>query len=141
MNFKELKKYWSGQPVRELVNEIINDHYNDFCGSYADDESSKRIPYLGWYWRHVNFAELKITIGMGGGLVGFMENNKWDYPERDLTEAEAKKVISYLDRAIARNSAGGQLSETIKERDAILAELKDYIQTLKIDAEAYYATA
>lgn len=44
----------------------------------------KPIPYLGFFWRHVDFDAESYDFGVapiGGKLwVAFMENNKWGYP-------------------------------------------------------------
>lgn len=56
-----------------------------------------------------------------------MANNKWDYPERYVTEAERLQVLAYLDKAIASYR---------KDKDAMgaaLKELWDYMQTLTIE--------
>jgi len=51
----------------------------------------KAIPYIGWFWRRVNFDRVDSHGKYGFGimptegsitdnpLVGFMENNKWGY--------------------------------------------------------------
>lgn len=51
----------------------------------------KAIPYIGWFWRNVNFDRVDqhsrygfgvIPTGDDGNdrpLIGFMQNNKWDY--------------------------------------------------------------
>lgn len=58
----------------------------------------KAIPYIGWYWRCVDFDQ-PISFGDCGDFVGFMENNKWDYPEFTLTpeqDAEVKAMLRDL---------------------------------------------
>jgi len=49
----------------------------------ADDAGEKVLPYMGWYWRDVDFDNGPITLGLSYGdiQVGFMENNKWGYEE------------------------------------------------------------
>lgn len=67
----------------------------------ADDEGlshnrhGKAIPYIGWCWRDVDFTQ-PISFGDCGDFVGFMENNKWGYPDFTLTpeqDAEAKAML------------------------------------------------
>lgn len=54
---------------------------------YASAIGGKAIPYIGWYWRNVNFDADCVWLGIippnaDGNetpLIGFMENNKWGY--------------------------------------------------------------
>jgi hypothetical protein len=124
----------------ELVSAIIDYHYNSFCSHHADNKDEggqalpgKRIPYMGWFWRGIRFSnDIPIGRGMspdnsGRPFIGFMANNKWDYPERYLTEVERLRVLAYLDKAIASYR---------RDKDAMglaLQELWDYMQTLTID--------
>jgi len=47
----------------------------------------KAIPYVGWFWRRVDFDTEDHSFGVIAGcnecsaapIVGFMENNKWGY--------------------------------------------------------------
>lgn len=75
---------------------ILDGEYNDFIRQRADNDGEdhgKRIPYIGWFWRHIEFSQpTSIPIGDCGEFIGFMANNKWDYPERCLTEDEAAHV-------------------------------------------------
>lgn len=103
--------------------------YNAFCSENADNRDclhGKAIPYLGWFWRGIDFKGPPIPIGEarlkeGAPFVGFMANNKWGYPERCLTEDERLQVIAYLDKAMESEGEG---------RNAALVELWDYMQTL-----------
>lgn len=123
-----------------LEQEIVDSHYNDFIADRADygDRDvdrhgyGKRVPYIGWYWRDIPvYGDWGITIG-GGEFVGFMMNNKWDYPERDLSPDEKERVISILDAAIAASQRGGLLSDTEQSVNDHLDQLWDYLQTLVI---------
>jgi len=71
---------------------------------YECFDSGKVVPYIGWFWRHVNFDtetyELGIIpIGADGNerpLVGFMENNKWGHPYIKVNKedwAEIKRLL------------------------------------------------
>lgn len=107
--------------------------YNIFCSENADthDEGyplGKKIPYLGWFWRGIDFSG-PIPIGEArlkdaAPFVGFMANNKWGYPERNLTEGERLQVIEYLDKAMESEGEG---------KDTALRELWEYMQTLNTD--------
>ena len=53
-------------------------HYEAFGG--------KAIPYIGWFWREINFDRETGLLGVipgkeagGKPLVGFMSRNKWSY--------------------------------------------------------------
>lgn len=116
---------------------ILDETYNRFLSSVADfaegDGDGKRVPYIGWFWRHITFSQpTHIPIGDCGEFIGFMANNKWDHPERKLTADEANRVISIIDDAMQANNAGGCVDKIVAKRDAILRELWDYMQTLKI---------
>lgn len=63
----------------------LNHRVSDVC----DDEvyavnglegTGKCIPYIGWYWRTVNWDSPDYWFGDCGEFVGFMENNKWGHP-------------------------------------------------------------
>jgi len=126
-----------------LTAMAANTLLNDWCAGAADYSHTeadsrktdphghgKRLPYIGWYWRSVDFAGKRISVGDCGEFIGFMENNKWDYPERLLTAEEADHVIGLLWRAREESGRGGLLSETLAARDAVLIELWDWMQTL-----------
>lgn len=119
----------------ELVALAINTRMNDFCVRHSDDKTvpfGKRIPYIGWFWRTVDFYHKKISIGKALSLVGFIENNKWDYPERYLTDKEANKVIAMLWSAMEISQRGGNLGETTNAVNVELEKLWNYMQRLKI---------
>jgi hypothetical protein len=139
--YKEKKAHLTSFKKDQLMAEILDDHYNGFLSDYADVKDrdvdvhghGKRIPYIGWYWRYVNFSRpTSIPIGNCGAFIGFMANNKWDYPERNLTEEEAMKVIAIVDEAIKINRAGGNLKEIEESTHKKLDEIWDYMQTLEV---------
>lgn len=125
---------------KELERMLFNERYNDFCRQYSDckdddedkDEvlNGKRVPYMGWFWRGVDFFNYLIPIGFHEGYVAFMENNKWDYHERNMSRDEAKQVMVFLDAAYKANRAGGELSGIIKNTHTELKKLRDWMQTL-----------
>lgn len=69
----------------------------------------KVLPYIGWYWRKVNFDQLTYRFGVippGADentvpIVGFMEADKWDYPLIETTPQQWQEikrlVISVVD--------------------------------------------
>lgn len=66
--------------LNERMREVADD--GDF-----EAFGGKAVPYIGWYWRDVDFDADHCYLGVipSGAdgnykpLVGFMENNKWGY--------------------------------------------------------------
>lgn len=122
---------------------ILDSEYNDFLRARADykdgekDERGhgKRLPYIGWFWRHLNFSDGKLPIGDCGEFIGFMPNNKWDYRERDTTPDEFAKIVSIIDEAMRLSEQGGDLHKIIAETYAKLDELWDYLSTLAMPVD------
>ena len=139
--YDERKKKLAEMEREVLEASILDGQYNDFVSDradYAEDEKDehghgKRVPYVGWYWRHIEFSTPKaIPIGDCGSFVGFMANNKWDYPERRMTEEEARGAVAIIDAAIEESEKGGESSEIRKKTNEKLDELWAYMQTIKI---------
>ncbi len=76
------------------------------------ETTGKCIPYIGWYWRTVDFDADTFIFGIvpriysewekSDGFIGFMENNKWDYAyTRETTEDEWANIKQLLIRAVA----------------------------------------
>jgi hypothetical protein len=81
-------------------------------------QHGKTIPYLGWYWREVDFSK-PVTLGDGGSFIGFMENNKWGYPEWQATKEQSQAIRAMLEDAV-----------TVPTTEKLQAVF-DYIQTCK----------
>ena len=103
----------------------LNRFYNDFIYAQEEDEAwddhyglGKRAPYIGWFWRNVDFFSGDIPIGDCGEFKGFMQNNKLDHPERRLTDAEVTDVMCIIDAAV--DGSGN------------LEDLWEYFQSLEI---------
>lgn len=120
---------------------ILDAEYNDFLrhwSDYPEGEAGpggrgKRLPYVGWFWRHVTFHDLEsIPIGDCGEFVGFMANNKWDHPERNLTLEEARAVMAIVDEAMRVNQEGGESGKIQANTARDLDRLWDYMQTLEV---------
>lgn len=88
--------------------EQANDEYNRQVAAWADYEpnepgatsSGKRVSYIGWFWRDVDFAGLSIPIGrINDDMTGVMASNKWGYDSRHLTRDEALYFRDLLDTA------------------------------------------
>lgn len=141
--YDEKRKILNEHDIEHLKNIIIDSIYNSFLSDHANfkdneqhsNDSGKRIPYMGWYWRHIEFSNLQyipIGVARGNRYVGFMANNEWDYDERYLTEDEAHHVILLIDEAMALSQEGGELKKIIQNTRDKLRELHDYMQTLEI---------
>lgn len=120
---------------------ILDSEYNDFLRERADFKDGdaddqhghgKRLPYIGWFWRHLNFSEGSLPLGDCGSFIGFMPNNKWDYPERDTTPDEFAAIMRIIDEAMAANEQGGDLSKIIASTNAKLDELWSLLQTFNV---------
>jgi len=119
---------------------VFNERYNDFCRSWSDakEESKdyddilngKRIPYMGWFWRSINFWSGEIPLGFNQGYVGFMENNKWDHHERLMSPHETKQLMLYLDEAMESSRKGGDLGKIHDEVRDKLKVIRDWMQGL-----------
>lgn len=124
----------------QLEASILDREYNDFLRGRADYSESehdphglgKRLPYIGWFWRHLSFSSGSLPIGNTGEVVGFMPNNKWGYPERMTTAEEFARIMEIIDAAMIEDAKGGLLSEIIKNTNAKLDELWDYLQTIQV---------
>lgn len=123
-----------------LENAIIDTQYNSFLSNRSDysekDEDrhghGKRLPYIGWFWRHLNFSSGCLPIGDCGEFIGFIPNNKWDHPERLTTKEEFNTIMAFIDRAMAEDQKGGEVSKIIENTNKALDDLWDYLQTLDV---------
>ena len=138
--YDKMKAGLAGMSREWLEAAILDDVYNDFLGRYADyrdGEKSphghgKRLPYIGWSWRHLPFHSGALPIGNCREFIGFMANNKWDYAERVTTPEEFADIMAIIDEAMRLSRQGGNVSEIMKETYAKLGELWDYMQGLRI---------
>jgi len=105
----------------------LNDAIKELCAQWADGDpfelpwEAKPIPYIGWFWRYVHFdSELWEPHSLGiiprgtsdictdrldEHLVGFMENNKWDYPEFDVPNEQWQKLRACIVECVTNPSA------------------------------------
>lgn len=151
MNYIEQRREALGDRTKDaLVDELINRDLNGLVGRYADFENDdgdveadpyghgKRVPYIGWFWREVDFANGVYVIGACSEYIGFMENNKWGYPQRRLIPSEAAQVTEIVCAAYERNHAGGNLAEIIANTKAKLAELWPVLQSFSMEVEGFW---
>ena len=63
--------------------------------------TGKVIPYIGWYWREVDFTQPTFPVGDCGQFAGFMESNKWNYSYRDASPERCAAIVAALKQAVA----------------------------------------
>jgi hypothetical protein len=146
-NYVQAIEKLNGLGISELIETIINDRYNNFLrelADYKDGETpidpavangiahGKRIPYMGWFWRAVDFANKDITIGFDDSskYVGIMENNKWYYDERKLTDVEVDHLLQLIDNAMRINERGGDVDQIIKDTKHAIELIYPWMQGL-----------
>lgn len=94
-----------------MNSEQLNKKIREICDKdELSIEGGKCIPYIGWFWRDVDFDAETYSFGIiptGTGdyfnspseapYVGFMENNKWGYEyTKPLTKTEWVNVKNLL---------------------------------------------
>lgn len=139
-------------PQATLADRLFDDHINQFIASECDISKGdpdphgfgKRIPFIGFYWRDCPWSERRtprgethasltyIQIGKCAQFVGFMENNKWGYLQRDLTTAEVETILGMIDDAATAYGKAGTHAKLREETDIQWAKLWAYMQTLEI---------
>lgn len=120
--------------------ELVNMVYNSYISNLSDNDENpmfestyyKKVPYIGWFWRDIDVIKKDVSIGNCGDFIGIIENNKWEYPDRYMTEEEVDILIGYIDKTMEVWNKGGQASELVLKQDTILKELCNWMQTLKI---------
>ncbi len=84
----------------KYTSKELNKKIAEICDNW-DIGHGKCIPYVGWYWREVNFDDKNYVFGIiPGEFVGFMENNKWDCDYRDTTPEEWEEIKDALCDAV-----------------------------------------
>lgn len=95
---------------------MTSQELNDFMSDNADDDdgivvpgllfgSGKVVPYMGWWWRDIDFDAPTVPLGRTdenphgpSQLVGFMANNKWYYPQKNVpTELIRPAVEAFVE--------------------------------------------
>ena len=81
-----------------LANEIYN---NIIVEEVIEGEYVGGIPFMGLAWRDFDFTRKDVVIGKDkDNNIGVMANNKWMYPERQMTEVEVDTFMNLIDRVI-----------------------------------------
>jgi len=90
-----MPKYTS-EELNKKIEQLEESHGAlEVCGG-------KIVPYIGWYWRNVNFDYKTYNFGIiddeKDGFVGFDESGKWYYPlTRSLEPEEWARVRDLLE--------------------------------------------
>lgn len=100
-------------PAADLISRITDGAYDNASFNAAleaieerDDLQPERLrphgkvlPYIGWYWRRVDFSR-PIRLGDCGAFVGFMEDNKWGNDEWEVAPEAAATILADLIRLV-----------------------------------------
>ena len=118
--------------LKRTKESLANEIYNGIITNEL--ESSKReegIPYMGWFWRNCDFFGKYVVIGKDNdNKIGIMANNKWDYPERRMTDTEVDTFMTLIDRVIVVDH--GFSKDIVFYRTRRLEELREWVQELSI---------
>jgi hypothetical protein len=122
---KDILKELLERPKESLANELYN------ALLVTEEITEEGIPYMGLFWRDCDFVNKEIHIGIDTeGKIGIMENNKWGYPEREMTEIEVDKFIELINRLLAVDH--GFRDDITFYRNRRLDELRKWVQGLNI---------
>lgn len=143
---KKMRDEYKDYDKEQLIDRLVNNALNGFIADhdkFEDDERDphghgKRIPYIGWFWRSVDFANQYYTIGDCGEFIGFMENNKWGYASRRLTPEESQKVTKIVLAAYTASREGGILADIIKNTYKQIDKLWPLLQTFPMEVEGWW---
>lgn len=101
----------------DLMNRMICNFEGDEEGKiYESPLGEKLIPYIGWFWRKVDFDWPNCTLGILPSLsgpyeenltdkVGFMQNNKWGYKEFEVNGDQWKYLVEHIKTALQSKKA------------------------------------
>lgn len=122
MDSKEMNK-----AIHELEDDLDNSIYESCIGE-------KLIPYIGWFWRPVDFDSDNCWLGIlpiydedgesnDTVKVGFMVKNKWFY-DKFMVDGDEWQIL----KTIIGNALRKQTSENFKEVDEYMQKLlpKEY---------------
>jgi len=125
-----------------------SDELNEVIGEVCDESDEhdfeafggKVIPYIGWFWREVDFDEEDYSFGVIpadaefidcqdglGNKVGFMENNKWGYPYVQANKEQWKEIKKLLVVAVTE--------KTVEAFDALNKKIQSLAEGLEWKSE------
>lgn len=116
--------------ILAMDSKILNERIRAVCDEGEQYKvpalatTGKVIPYIGWFWRTVDFDGRPITLGWCSTsksmeYVGFMENNKWDYAQWQVSGEARDRLKQLLEEAVTEPSVSK------------FQMVYDYMQTLK----------
>ena len=88
-----------------MNSEDLNTMISGFCDDedivvVGLEDTGKCVPYIGWFWRPVDFTK-PIRLGsLPDRFVGFMENNKWGYHEWVTTRDQSLLITQLLEEFV-----------------------------------------
>ena len=113
--------------LKRTKESLANEQYNDIIFEGLDEY----IPYMGAFWRNCDFIGKYVVIGKDNdNKIGIMVNNKWDYPERRMTDTEVDTFMALIDRVIVVDH--GFSNDIVFYRTRRLEELRKWVQELSI---------
>ena len=122
----------------DITVAVVNTVLNDLIRQRDRDRTDGPMLYMGWYWRNVDFfSPGGFTIAKGDGQTAACMNNKWGYPQRDLTDDEQKVVRDLVWDAYLTSHRGGNLAEIDAATDDKLAEAQAFIDGLDVPGEGW----
>lgn len=102
----------------------LNERIEKIC----DDDSlyeafdGKSIPYIGWFWREVDFDEKDYLFGiLPDGRLSFMENNEWAYNSHRCGPEDWQEIRRLLGIAVTAPSR-----ESLKAVDDKIQSLRNH---------------
>lgn len=112
----------TSQEINDAISEICDlNEYTWACPPLAG--TGKCVPYIGWYWRTVDF-DAPITLGDCSTFVGFMENNKWGYDEWTCSPEQSAQIRRQAEEIAANRNDSGKLFE-------LLPTFANFLQTCR----------
>lgn len=123
----------------ELVAMLINTSLNNYMRAATDrfdclrkDGERRRIPYIGGYWRAVDFVNRDIPIGRASGVTGDFtgiaehDNLAYEGTVRNLNKEEAGKVVEIVEKAWALYGENYNSTKHEKELDKLWPLLQSF---------------
>ena len=123
------------QVLNDRLNDLVREH-NHRAMSDKEGDGEPTFQFMGWFWRNVNWLEPgDFAIAASGDEVRVCQNNKWGYPQRELTSAELATVRGHVWDALTADGKGGVLAEIYDEVDRHLEAASTFIANLDVPWE------
>ena len=113
----------------KYCNSELNMRIREIC----DDGTEKAVPYIGWFWRYFYFDSMPYTLGvipadaegLSENYVGFMQNNKWDYPYLKMNTEESLQLLFLIEAAV--DNPGDETLGKVREFMQSLGRKRKYV--------------